>query len=88
MSEFEGEADIIGAVGGCIAHQRMPVFNFELGGGIRQIFKGFGGSFDIGSMQLYLLGLCHDCLQVILCSIKLVCQVSGLNSKKNTLPVL
>lgn len=72
LTVFEGDADIVSAVDGGMVHQRMPVFDAELGERIWHFLKGFKEGFNVGSLQLHLLKLSHDRLQALLCSIKSV----------------
>ena len=57
LTVFEGDADIVSAVDGGMVHQRMPVFDAELGERIWHFLKGFKEGFNVGSLQLHLLKL-------------------------------
>ena len=50
LSVFEGEADIVGAVDGGVVHQRVPVFQLELGECVRQGPEGLKEGFNVGSL--------------------------------------
>ena len=50
---FESEADIVGAVNGGIFHQRVPVFQIELGERVRQGIEAFKEGINVGSLGLH-----------------------------------
>ena len=55
LSVLEGEADIVDAVDGGIIHQRVPVFQFELGERFRQGLEALNEGFNVGSLGLHLI---------------------------------
>lgn len=72
---LEGEANIIETVYGDVIHQRVPVFQFELGERIRQGFEALDEGFNVGSLGLHPIQLGHDGLKVLFGSFKALGQV-------------
>lgn len=72
---LEGEADIVGAVDGGVFHQRVPVFQFELGKRIRQGLEALDEGFNVGSLGLHPIQFRHDGLKALLGGFKALGQV-------------
>lgn len=66
LSVLEGEADIICAVNGGVIHQRVPVFQLELGERVRQGLEALKEGFNVGSLGLHPIQLCHNRLKALL----------------------
>ena len=75
MPVLEGEADVIGTIDSDVFHQRVPVFQLELGERIRQGFEALKEGFNIGSPGLHLIQLCHDRLKALLGGFKTLGQI-------------
>lgn len=72
---LEGKADIIEAVDGGVIHQRVPVFQLELGKRIRQSLEALDEGFNVGSLSLHPIQLRHDGLKALLGGFKAMGQV-------------
>lgn len=72
---LEGEADIVGAVDGGVFHQRVPVFQFELGKRIRQGLEALDEGFNVGSLGLHPIQLGYNFLKALFCGFKALGQV-------------
>lgn len=70
LSVLEGEADIVDAVDGGIIHQRVPVFQFELGERFRQGLEALNEGFNVGSLGLHPIQLGHHRLKALFGSFK------------------
>lgn len=75
LSVLEGETNIAGAVNGGIFHQRVPVFQFELGERVRQRLKALKEVFNVGSLGLHPIQLCHNRLKALLDRFKALGQI-------------
>ncbi|RBS30567.1 hypothetical protein EB14_02395 [Enterococcus faecium] len=75
LSILEGEADIVGAVNGGVIHQRVPVFQLELGERIRQGLEALDEGFNVGSLGLHPIQLCHNRLKALLGGFKAFGQI-------------
>ncbi len=72
---LEGEADIVEAVDGGVIHQRVPVFQLELGERIRQSLEALDKGFNVGSLGLHPIQLCHHRLKALFGGFKALGQV-------------
>lgn len=72
---LEGKADIVGAVYSGVFHQRVPVFQFELGKRIRQGLEALDEGFNVGSLGLHPIQFRHDGLKALLGGFKALGQV-------------
>lgn len=72
---LEGEANIIGAVDGGEIHQRVPVFQLELGECIRQGLEALDKGFNVGSLGLHPIQLRHHRLKALFGGFKALGQV-------------
>ena len=75
MSVLEGEADIFGAVDSGVVHQRVPVFQLELGECIWQGLEAIKKGFNVGSLGLHPIQLCHNRLKALLGGFKTLGQI-------------
>ena len=66
LSVLEGEADVVSAVDGGVIHQRVPIFQFELGESVRQGLEAFKAGFNVGSLGLHPIQLRHNRLKALL----------------------
>ena len=72
---LEGESDVVEAVDSGVIHQRVPVFQFELGERIRQGFEALDEGFNVGSLGLHPIQLSHHRLKALFGSFKALGQV-------------
>lgn len=75
LSVFEGEADIVGAVDGSVIHQRVPVFQLELGERVRQGLEALKEGVNVGSLDLHPIQFCHNRPKALLGGLKVLGQV-------------
>lgn len=75
LSVLEGKADIVSAVDGGVFHQRVPVFQLELGERVRQGLEALKEGFNIGSLGLHPIQFCHNRLKALFCGFKALGQV-------------
>ena len=72
---LEGEANIVGAVDRGVFHQRVPVFQLELGERVRQGLEALDEGFNVGSLGLHPIQLCHDGFKALFGRFKALGQV-------------
>ena len=63
---LEGEADIVDAVNDGVIHQRVLIFQLELGEGIGQGLEALKEGFNVSSLGLYPIQLNHNRLKALL----------------------
>ena len=74
LSVFESKADVVCAVDGGVIHQRVPVFQLELGERIRLGLETLDEGFNVGSLGLHPIQLRHYRLKALLGGFKALCQ--------------
>ena len=72
---LEGEADIVETVDGGVIHQRVPVFQLELGECFRQGLEALNEGFNVGSLGLHPIQLRHHRLKALFGGFKALDQV-------------
>ncbi len=74
LSVLEGEADVVDAVDDGEIHQRVPVFQIELGECFWQGLEALDEGFNVGSLGLHPIQLGHNRLKALLGGFESLCQ--------------